>query len=93
MRSIGLNLDRLMLVLGSASLLVCNIVNCSPISAPEPARDPCNPNPCGANADPAVRGNRCECTCRPEYFGDPYSGCRPECVVNSDCTMNKACSR
>lgn len=26
-----------------------------------------------------------------EYFGDPYSGCRPECVTNSDCDRSRAC--
>lgn len=26
-----------------------------------------------------------------EYQGDPYSGCRPECILNTDCTVNKAC--
>ena len=60
-------------------------------AAPPPPRDPCNPNPCGANADARVSGSSCICSCRPEYFGDPYSGCRPECVVNSDCATTKAC--
>jgi hypothetical protein len=27
-----------------------------------------------------------------EYFGDPYTGCRPECVLNTDCSRDKACS-
>lgn len=31
------------------------------------------------------------CVCLPEYFGDPYTGCRPECVINSDCDRTKAC--
>lgn len=51
--------------------------------------DPCNPSPCGTNA-------RCDngiCTCLPEYQGDPYQSCRPECVLNSDCTRTKACIR
>jgi hypothetical protein len=56
----------------------------------EPAPvDPCNPSPCGPNA-------RCDngaCTCLPEYQGDPYRGCRPECVLNSDCSRDKACIR
>ena len=60
-------------------------------TAPPPPRDPCNPNPCGANADARVSGSSCICSCRPEYFGDPYSGCRPECVVNSDCVTSLAC--
>lgn len=51
--------------------------------------DPCNPSPCGPNS-------RCDngvCTCLPEYQGDPYQGCRPECVFSSDCTRDKACIR
>ncbi|RZC36333.1 hypothetical protein BDFB_000151 [Asbolus verrucosus] len=51
--------------------------------------DPCNPTPCGSNA-------RCDngiCTCLPEYQGDPYRGCRPECVLSMDCPKDKACIR
>lgn len=50
--------------------------------------DPCNPSPCGPNT-------LCQngvCSCINEYRGDPYQGCRPECVQNSDCTFDKACS-
>ena len=32
------------------------------------------------------------CSCIRGYFGDPYSQCRPECVSNSDCPTNRACS-
>lgn len=49
--------------------------------------DPCNPTPCGSNA-------QCHngiCSCLPEFQGDPYAGCRPECVLNSDCPKDKAC--
>lgn len=49
--------------------------------------NPCNPSPCGPNA-------LCDngaCTCIPEYHGDPYFGCRPECTISSECPMNKAC--
>lgn len=49
----------------------------------------CNPNPCGANAD--CSGG--QCTCIPEYQGDPYQGCRPECLNNADCNRDKACIR
>jgi hypothetical protein len=31
------------------------------------------------------------CTCLPEYQGDPYLGCRPECVLNPDCPRDRAC--
>lgn len=51
--------------------------------------DPCHPSPCGANA----QCNNGICTCLPEYHGDPYTGCRPECVLNTDCPRDKACLR
>lgn len=56
----------------------------------EPVKnDPCNPSPCGSNT-------RCDigvCTCLPEYQGDPYRGCRPECILNTDCQRTQACLR
>lgn len=27
----------------------------------------------------------------PDYVGDPYGGCRPQCVANSDCPSHFAC--
>ncbi|CAH2015289.1 unnamed protein product [Acanthoscelides obtectus] len=57
-----------------------------PPQLPAP-KDPCHPNPCGPNA----RCNDGTCTCLPEYQGDPYRECRPECVLNSDCPRDKAC--
>lgn len=51
--------------------------------------DPCSPTPCGSNAE----CNEGTCTCLPEYHGDPYFGCIPECVLNSDCPRDKACIR
>lgn len=29
--------------------------------------------------------------CLPNYVGNPYEGCRPECILNSDCPPNLAC--
>lgn len=52
-------------------------------------QNPCIPFPCGANAN-------CDngvCTCLPEYFGNPITGCRPECLLNTDCSRDKACIR
>jgi len=49
--------------------------------------DPCNPSPCGPNAQ--CRDGTC--TCLPEFQGDPYTECRPECVLSSDCSRDKAC--
>lgn len=52
---------------------------------------PCDPSPCGTNAVCKEQNGAGSCTCLPEYFGDPYSGCRPECSVNNDCSRDKAC--
>lgn len=60
----------------------------SPSEEPE-QDDPCYPSPCGSNAI-CENGN---CKCLPEYQGDPYVGCRPECVLSTDCDRNKACLR
>lgn len=57
---------------------------------PEPST-PCIPSPCGPNAVCREQNGAGSCTCLPEYFGDPYQECRPECLVNSDCPSNKAC--
>lgn len=65
---------------------------CSVQRDPEPEHvNPCNPSPCGANAICREQGTAGACECLPEYFGNPYEGCRPECVLNSDCPSNKAC--
>lgn len=52
---------------------------------------PCTPSPCGANAECQERNGAGACKCLPEYIGNPYEGCRPECSSNSDCAHNKAC--
>lgn len=58
---------------------------------PEAPRNPCNPSPCGANAICRERNGAGSCSCLPDYSGDPYAGCRPECVLNTDCPRNLAC--
>ena len=61
---------------------------CSCNIAPELEHvDPCNPSPCGPNA---VCSNGI-CSCSPNNYGDPYQGCRPECIINSECSQNLAC--
>ena len=52
----------------------------------------CNPSPCGANAICKERNAAGSCTCLSGYHGDPYSGCRPECVMNADCSKNHVCT-
>jgi hypothetical protein len=54
---------------------------------------PCNPNPCGSNAQCREQNGAGACTCMADYVGNPYEGCRPECVLNSDCPSNRACIR
>lgn len=52
---------------------------------------PCTPSPCGSNAICKEQNGAGSCTCLSEYIGNPYEGCRPECILNSDCTSNLAC--
>lgn len=54
---------------------------------------PCNPSPCGINAVCKERNGAGSCTCVSDYHGDPYVECRPECVLNSDCSKSKSCVR
>lgn len=49
--------------------------------------DLCHPSPCGSNAVCNIG----VCTCLPEYTGDPYFSCRPECTTSSDCSLDKTC--
>jgi hypothetical protein len=60
------------------------------LTAVEPVKDnPCDPTPCGPNAQ-CLNGI---CTCQAEFQGDPYTACRPECVLSTDCPRNRACLR
>lgn len=55
--------------------------------------NPCVPSPCGSNAICKERNGAGSCICLPEYVGNPYEGCRPECILSSDCPLNRACVR
>lgn len=61
------------------------------ITVIEPPKTPCSPTPCGINAICKERNGAGSCSCVPEYYGDPYVECRPECIMNSDCPKNRAC--
>lgn len=52
---------------------------------------PCSPSPCGSNAICREQNGAGSCSCLTDYIGNPYEGCRPECVLNSDCASNLAC--
>lgn len=52
--------------------------------------NPCQPSPCGPNSQCREVNGQAVCSCLPNYIGSP-PGCRPECVVSSECPLNKAC--
>ncbi|XP_046680370.1 adhesive plaque matrix protein 2-like [Homalodisca vitripennis] len=52
---------------------------------------PCSPSPCGSNTVCKERNGSGSCRCRANYSGDPYTGCRPECVLTTDCPPSRAC--
>lgn len=53
-------------------------------------KNPCNPSPCGPNSQCREINGQAVCSCVPGYMGSPPA-CRPECVVSSECALNKAC--
>lgn len=55
-------------------------------------RDPCYPSPCGLNSQCRNQNRVPSCSCLPTYIGAPPN-CRPECVINQECTSSKACIR
>lgn len=52
--------------------------------------NPCSPSPCGPNSQCREVNNHAVCSCQVGYIGTPPM-CRPECVVSSECTQDKAC--
>ncbi|XP_026677656.1 protocadherin Fat 3-like, partial [Diaphorina citri] len=65
-------------------------VQCKPIQYEPVYTNPCQPSPCGPNSQCREVNKQAVCSCLPNYFGSPPA-CRPECTVNSDCPLNKAC--
>lgn len=49
--------------------------------------DFCTTSPCGINA--VCKNNTCSCI--PEYYGNPYIECRPECTSDNECEKQLAC--
>jgi hypothetical protein len=80
------------LVLFTVSSL-CSAFFTVPESRPMERPTPCMPSPCGSNAVCRELNGAGSCTCLPDYLGNPYEGCRPECVLNTDCASNRACIR
>lgn len=46
---------------------------------------------CGANSICQDLNGALTCQCLPNFYGNPFMSCRPECVVNSDCSPEAAC--
>ena len=56
--------------------------------------DPCDPSPCGPGAECSVtRSGNAICRCQPGLIPNPdtISGCKPECVVDPDCSRGFVC--
>ena len=53
-------------------------------------QNPCEPSPCGPNAECRVINGAPSCSCLSEFIGAPPN-CRPECVSNSECPSQFAC--
>ena len=67
-----------------------NMANCIFKTAPREPGDPCVPSPCGPNSQCRNVNGQGVCSCLANYIGSP-PGCRPECVVSSECPQNRAC--
>lgn len=59
-------------------------------ATPKPIQNPCIPSPCGPNSQCREINDHAICSCVSGYIGIPPM-CRPECVVSSECPLNKAC--
>lgn len=55
---------------------------------------PCDPSPCGPGALCSAVGESAVCACPAGTSGDAAgAGCRPECVVSSECPRDRSCVR
>lgn len=57
---------------------------------PEPEIHLCHPSPCGPYSQCKEVDDRAVCSCLENYIGSP-PGCRPECTINSECMLDRAC--
>ena len=64
-----------------------------PPPQPPSIHRPCAPSPCGVNTQCRERLDQAVCECLPDHRGDPYVGCYPECLANTDCPNSRACIR
>lgn len=52
--------------------------------------NPCAPSPCGPNSQCRDLNGQAVCSCLENYIGVAPS-CRPECVLSTECSADKAC--
>ena len=60
----------------------------------ETTRNPCDPSPCGVNANCKKHPSKehaSTCVCMKGYLGNPFLACHPECTENTHCTSNRVC--
>ena len=53
-------------------------------------QNPCSPSPCGPNSRCKESNGQPICSCENNFVGSPPN-CRPECVMSSECSFDKAC--
>lgn len=74
-----------------------NLFSYDEIVPNEPETSPCQPSPCGINAECRERNGAGACYCLPDFdLGNPYDkdrGCHRECEVHEDCDGRLACVR
>lgn len=52
--------------------------------------NPCLPSPCGPYSICRVVNDHAVCSCQNNCIGAPPN-CRPECIINSECSRDKSC--
>lgn len=52
--------------------------------------NPCQPSPCGPNSQCREINQQAVCSCLPSFVGSS-PGCRPECVLSTECSPIQAC--
>ena len=69
----------------------CTRIPPAPQPTPRPT-NPCQPSPCGPYSRCKALRDKAMCSCEPGYRGSP-PGCRPECIVNDECSRQLACAK
>lgn len=72
------------------NIIYGRINNLNLCSTEPPSEKPCSTAVCGPNSQCREINNQAVCSCLPTYLGIPPA-CRPECVVNAECSQNQAC--